>query len=87
MAVLNLYCGRFGLNSRNSGRSLVAYADSFNCLIFLARNNQIRPATAQSERRSLMVSWLEALLMVLFVAALTDAATRQYVHGIRREMN
>jgi len=25
-----------------------------------------------------MVSWLEAFLMVLFVAALTDAATRQY---------
>ena len=23
-AVLNLYCGRFGLNSKNSGRSLVA---------------------------------------------------------------
>ena len=87
MAVLNLYCGRFGLNSRNSGRSLVAYADSFNCLIFLARNNQIRPATAQTERRRLMVSWLEAFLMVLFVAALTDVATRQHVHGIRREMN
>jgi hypothetical protein len=34
-----------------------------------------------------MVSWLEAFLVVLFVAALTDAATRQYVHGIRREMN
>ena len=32
-----------------------------------------------------MVSWLEAFLMVLFVAALTDAATRQYV--IRREMD
>ena len=31
-----------------------------------------------------MVSWLEAFLTVLFVA---DAATRQYVHGIRREMN
>jgi hypothetical protein len=25
-----------------------------------------------------MVSWLEAFLMVLFVAALADAATRQY---------
>ena len=84
---MNLYFGRFGLNLRNSGRPLVAYFDSFNCPIFLARNNQIRPATAQSERRSLMVSWLEAFLMVLFVAALTDAATRQYVHGIRREMN
>jgi len=34
-----------------------------------------------------MVSWLEAFLMVLFVAALTDVATRQHVHGIRREMN
>jgi hypothetical protein len=34
-----------------------------------------------------MVSWLEAFLMVLFVAALTDAATGQYVHGIRRDMN
>ena len=42
-----------------------------------------------------MVSWLEAFLMVLFVAALTDAVTRQYprfdrgtgtVHRIKREM-
>ena len=47
-AVLNLYCGRFGLNSRLSGRSLVAYVDSFNCGTFLACNN--RPATAQIER-------------------------------------
>jgi hypothetical protein len=34
-----------------------------------------------------MVSWLEAFLMVLFVAALTDAATRQDAHRVKREMN